>query len=64
MNSYDQNLRLLDLEVALTALARALVRTGQSAVLEQAIRTVRLEGVKGAEDLLRGDRSNAAYRRT
>lgn len=62
MNGYDQNLRLLDLEVALTALTRALA-AGHAPVLEQAIRIARLEGAKGAEDLLRGERSNAAYRR-
>ncbi|HEY9216450.1 MAG TPA: hypothetical protein VIO94_00265 [Phenylobacterium sp.] len=63
MNLHDQNLRLLDLEVAISALARALAAEGQSPVLELAIRTARQTGGKGAVDLLRGERSNAAYRR-
>lgn len=63
MNLHDQHLRLLDLEIALIALARGLANVGGAEVLQQAIRKVRVEGAKGAEDLLRGDRASAAYRR-
>ena len=60
---HDQKRRLLDLEVALTGLARALTEGGFAPVVEHAIRKTRVEGVKGAEELLRGARVKAVYRR-
>ena len=63
MTSHDHRLRLFDLEVALTSLSRALVETGHFGVVEEAARKARVEGFRGAEELLQGDRVNAAYRR-
>ena len=63
MSAYDQKRRLLDLEVAIVSLARSLSEAGFAPIVEQAIRTTRSEGVEGAEDLVRGKRVAAAYRR-
>lgn len=63
MNLHDQHLRILDLEIAFTALARGLGAAGYAQVLEHAIQKTRTEGAKGAEGLLRDQRASAAYRR-
>lgn len=61
--SHDHHRRLFDLEVALTTLSRALVEAGHFGVVEEAARRARVDGARGAEELLLGDRVSAAYRR-
>ncbi|MCC7265954.1 MAG: hypothetical protein IT546_01300 [Caulobacteraceae bacterium] len=63
MSAHDLRRRLFDLEVALTSLSQALAESGRLDVIEEAARKARVEGVPGAEELLRGERVNAAYRR-
>ena len=62
-NLHDHGRRLVDLEVALTGLVRAFSEAGYADVVDHAVRKARVEGVRGAEDLLQGARVNAAYRR-
>jgi hypothetical protein len=63
MSTYDQNRRLMDLEIAMTSLVRALANEGYAPVIEQAVRSATSEGGDGAVELLRGRRLGVAYRR-
>ena len=63
MSAYDRNRRLVDLEIAITSLARALANEGYGPVVEQAVRSAISEGGEGAAELLRGHRLGVAYRR-
>lgn len=63
MSTYDHHLRLVDLEVAMTSLVWALGQAGHSDVVNDATRKARVDGVRGAEELLQGDRTKAGYRR-
>lgn len=63
MNLSDHDRRLFDLEVALGALSRSLAESGQLPLVREAARRTRVEGAKGAAELLEGARATAAYRR-
>ena len=62
-NLYDHARRLYDLEVALEAMARTLTGDGQLPLVQEAARKARAAGVRGAAELLEGQRTLAPYRR-
>ncbi len=63
-NLYDHSRRLVDLEVALTGLVRALSEAGHAGVGEHAIRKAYPMAPAELRNLLQGDRVNAADRRS
>jgi hypothetical protein len=65
LNLHDQHLRLLDLELALQALAQAFTGPGSAKrdVLDDAAQRLRVKGAPGAASLLAGALADAPYRR-